>query len=127
VQPQPLSQDAARSVATYRTAVSFNAQSDPARGRDRPRHADSEPEVIEPAGPLPPLSPIDRRSLDYSGLEAAMDGGHGLDGSPIPKSAGWVPICIEIDPDRQDTDLLRVAWNTVLSIERTTSTMPTPQ
>jgi hypothetical protein len=44
----------------------------PEPGRGRPPHLSVEPVVVEPPRPLRSLSPIERRSFDYSGLDAAM-------------------------------------------------------
>ena len=44
----------------------------PGRGRGRPPLLPAEDEIAGPPPPLPPLTPIERRVFDYSGLEAAM-------------------------------------------------------
>ena len=45
---------------------------EPGRGRGRPPILTAEDEVAGLPPPLPPLTPIERRVFDYSGLEAAM-------------------------------------------------------
>ena len=45
---------------------------EPGRGRGRPPLPRREEPLPEPPTPLPPLTPIERRHFDYSGLEAAM-------------------------------------------------------
>jgi hypothetical protein len=59
-------------LAPLRDGVSPPRRPEPGRGRGRPRHVVVEPAVIEPPALRPPLSPIGRRSIDYSGLDAAM-------------------------------------------------------
>jgi hypothetical protein len=61
-----------KGLAPLRDAVRPPYRPDPARGPGRPR-AEVEDEL--PAaefGPLPPLTPIERRAVDYTALEEAM-------------------------------------------------------
>jgi hypothetical protein len=44
----------------------------PAPGRGRPPHPPVEDAVIEPPPSPPPLTPLERRGFDYTGLDAAM-------------------------------------------------------
>ncbi len=61
-------------LAPLRDAVRPPYRPDPARGRGRPRLDQPDDPADSVMLPLPaaPLTPIDRRQFDYSGLEAAM-------------------------------------------------------
>jgi hypothetical protein len=58
-------------LAPLREQVSPPRRPEPGRGRGRPLIQDVAPETTAPP-PLPPLGPIERRSLDYSDLEHWM-------------------------------------------------------
>lgn len=59
-------------LAPLRDVVQPPYRPDPNRGPGRPRFdVADDPPVAEP-GPLPPLTPIERRAFDYTALEAAM-------------------------------------------------------
>ena len=57
-------------LAPLRDGVAPPRRPEPGRGRSRPPNLPVEPNWTAP--PLPPLTPIERRAFDYSGLEAAM-------------------------------------------------------
>jgi hypothetical protein len=59
-------------LAPLRDGVAPPRRPEPGRGRGRPPHLAVVPVVVEPPPPLRSLSPIERRSFDYSGLDAAM-------------------------------------------------------
>jgi len=58
-------------LAPLREQFSPPRRPEPGRGRGRPPIQDVAPETTAPP-PLPPLGPIERRSLDYSDLEHWM-------------------------------------------------------
>jgi hypothetical protein len=66
----PVSAEAA--LAPLRDGVAPPRRPEPGRGRGRPPILPIEEAVITPAAPLPPLTPLERRNFDYSGLDAAM-------------------------------------------------------
>jgi hypothetical protein len=59
-------------LAPLRDGVAPARRPEPGRGRGRPPLLSVEDAVIAPPVPLPPLTPLERRSFDYSGLDAAM-------------------------------------------------------
>jgi hypothetical protein len=59
-------------LAPLRDGVAPPRRPEPGRGRGRPPILPVEDAVTAPPAPLPPLTPLERRSLDYSGLDAAM-------------------------------------------------------
>jgi hypothetical protein len=59
-------------LAPLREGVAPPRRPEPGRGRGRPPILPVEDTVTAPPAPLPPLTPLERRSLDYSGLDAAM-------------------------------------------------------
>jgi hypothetical protein len=59
-------------LAPLRDGVAPPRRPEPGRGRGRPPILPVEDAVTTPPAPLPPLTPLERRSLDYSGLDAAM-------------------------------------------------------
>ncbi|MGH7086182.1 MAG: hypothetical protein ACREFN_14450, partial [Acetobacteraceae bacterium] len=59
-------------LAPLRDGVAPPRRPQPGRGRGRPPLPLIEEEVPAGPPPLPPLTPLERRSFDYSGLEAAM-------------------------------------------------------
>jgi hypothetical protein len=61
-----------RGVEALADAVRPPDRPQPGRGRGRPPIPPAEDAISDPPHPLPPLSPIERRAFDYSGLEAAM-------------------------------------------------------
>ena len=58
-------------LAPLRDGVAPPRRPEPGRGRGRPPILPVEDKIAEPP-PLPPLTPLERREFDYSGLEAAM-------------------------------------------------------
>jgi hypothetical protein len=56
-------------LAPLRDGVAPPRHPEPGRGRGRPPIIAAQEEVT---GPLPPLTPLERRSFDHSGLEPAM-------------------------------------------------------
>ena len=58
-------------LAPLRDGVAPPRRPEPGRGRGRPPILPVEDKIAEPS-PLPPLTPLERREFDYSGLEAAM-------------------------------------------------------
>jgi hypothetical protein len=59
-------------LAPLRDGVAPPRRPEPGRGRGRSPLRPVEDAVTAPPAPLPPLTPLERRSLDYSGLDAAM-------------------------------------------------------
>jgi hypothetical protein len=59
-------------LSPLRDGVAPPRRPEPGRGRGRPPIRPVEDAVTAPPAPLPPLTPLERRSLDYSGLDAAM-------------------------------------------------------
>jgi hypothetical protein len=59
-------------LAPLREGVAPPRRPEPGRGRGRPPLLAVEDTVVAPPPPFAPLSPIERRSFDYSGLDAAM-------------------------------------------------------
>ncbi len=59
-------------LAPLRDGVAPPRRPQPGRGRGRPPILDIEGAPAEPPPVLPPLTPLERRSFDYSGLDAAM-------------------------------------------------------
>ena len=59
-------------LAPLRDGAAPPRRPDPSRGRGRPRHLAVAPGIPDPLPPPAPLSPRERRGIDYSGLEAAM-------------------------------------------------------
>jgi hypothetical protein len=59
-------------LAPLRDGVAPPRRPEPGRGRGRPPVLPAEEEIKGSPVPLPPLTPIERRSFDYGGLEAAM-------------------------------------------------------
>jgi hypothetical protein len=59
-------------LAPLRAGVAPPRRPEPGRGRGRPPILPIADELVAPPLPLPPLTPIERRSFDYSGLDAAM-------------------------------------------------------
>ena len=61
-------------LAPLREGVAPPQRPLPGRGRGRPRAVRLEAEVAPPPPPLPerPLTPLERRALDYADLERAM-------------------------------------------------------
>jgi hypothetical protein len=59
-------------LASLRDGVEPPRRPEPGRGRGRPPIVQSEAAQAEPPPAVRPLTPIERRSFDYSGLEAAM-------------------------------------------------------
>jgi hypothetical protein len=60
-------------LAPLRAGVVPPRRPEPGRGRGRPPIRRVEDTVVAPPPPFAPLSPIERRSFDYSGLDAAME------------------------------------------------------
>jgi hypothetical protein len=58
-------------LAPLRDVVHPPYRPEPGRGRGRPPNLSFDDEIVVPQ-PLPPLTPIERRAFDYTGLEAAM-------------------------------------------------------
>jgi hypothetical protein len=59
-------------LAPLRDGVAPPRRPEPGRGRGRPPILLVEDVIVHPPLPLPPLTPLQRGSLDYSGLDAAM-------------------------------------------------------
>jgi hypothetical protein len=59
-------------LAPLRDGVAPPRRPEPGRGRGRPPILPVEDAVTAPPAPLPPLTTLERRSLDYSGLDAAI-------------------------------------------------------
>jgi hypothetical protein len=59
-------------LAPLRDGVAPPRRPEPGRGRGRPPILPAEEEIKGPPPPLPRLTPIERRSFDYGGLEAAI-------------------------------------------------------
>ncbi|HTT78540.1 MAG TPA: hypothetical protein VMF86_02570 [Stellaceae bacterium] len=59
-------------LAPLRRVVQPPYRPDSNRGRGRPRHDIEEDVPVGSPSPLPPLTPIERRAFDYTGLEEAM-------------------------------------------------------
>jgi hypothetical protein len=59
-------------LAPLREGVAPPHRPEPGRGRGRPPLLAVEDVIAAPPAPLPPISPIERRRFDYSGLDAAM-------------------------------------------------------
>jgi hypothetical protein len=60
-------------LAPLRDGVAPPRRPEPGRGRGRPPILPVEDVIVDPPPPLPPLTPLQRGSLDYSGLDAAME------------------------------------------------------
>jgi hypothetical protein len=60
-------------LAPLRDGVSPPRRPEPGRGRGRPPIRPVEDAVTAPPAPLPPLTLLERRSIDYSGLDAAIE------------------------------------------------------
>ena len=60
-------------LAPLRDGVAPPRRPEPGRGRGRPPLLAVEEAVVAPPPSFAPLSPIERRSFDYSGLDAAME------------------------------------------------------
>ncbi len=59
-------------LVPIRDAVRPPYRAEPGRGRGRPRHEIEQAVTDTAPFPLPPLTPIERRSFDYTALEEAM-------------------------------------------------------
>jgi hypothetical protein len=59
-------------LAPLRAGVAPPRRPEPGRGRGRPPILPVDDTVVAPPPPFAPLSPIERRRFDYSGLDAAM-------------------------------------------------------
>ena len=60
-------------LAPLREGVEPPRRPEPGRGRGRPPLLAVEDFIVDPPPPFAPLSPIERRRFDYSGLDAAME------------------------------------------------------
>ena len=61
-----------KGMAPLGEAVRPPYRPEPNRGRGRPPILAVDEDVAEPAAPMPPLAPVERRSFDYSDLEHCM-------------------------------------------------------
>jgi hypothetical protein len=63
-------------LAPLRDEIAWPRRPEPGRGRGRPPRSRIEAEVESPAAPVPlpalPMTPIERRTIDYSTLEQGM-------------------------------------------------------